>query len=232
MTLTTPDYNLQVGSVITGVGIPTFTIVTYISSDAKTVQISKPTTSAVNAVSTSVWNCPLQFTYAVTGISNVSGLSFFTIASNLIHYFYIGQSVYGAGIPANTTVTNISTPGGQTTITLSNATTASITATGLTQVIDNTLYTFGTILLTGTNTSGTNIFTQGQQSGFINVGQSVTGVGIQDGTVVVSNGATIILSKVTTSAVTSIRIKISNPQPCDMTNWNMIMKFSPIKPEI
>jgi hypothetical protein len=232
LALTTPSYDLFVGSVITGTGIQTHTNVTYISPDAKTVQISKPTTSAVTAVSTPVWNCPLQFTNVVTGLFNTSGASICTINSNLVHYFYIGQSVYGTGIVSGTTITNISQPlGTTTTLTLSNATTAIVST--LTQIVDNTRYELGTILLNGTNTSGTSTFAQTQQSWFINVGYAVTGVGIQEGTVIVSNNATTItLSKPTTSAVTAIRIKISNPQPCDMTNWNMIMKFSPIKPEI
>jgi hypothetical protein len=234
LTLTNPDYNLQVGSVITGTGIQTHTVVTYISPDTKTVQISKPTTANVTVINTPVWNCPLQFTYSFASVvSNTSGATTFTIASHLIHYFYLGQQVYGTGIVTGTTVINIATPlTGSTTITISNATTASITATGISQVVDNTRYEFGTILLTGTNTSGTTSFAQAQQSGFINVGQSVTGVGIQDGTVIVSNNATsITLSKPTLSNVTAIRIKISNPQPCDMTNWNMIMQFTPIKGE-
>lgn len=232
LTLTTPDYNLQVGSIVTGTGIPTHTNVTYISPDAKTIQINKPTTASVTAINTPVWNCPLQFANAVTGITNNLGSATFTIASNTIHYFYIGQQIYGTGIPTGTTITNISTPGVITTITMSNATTASITSTGLTQIVDNTRYDFGTILLAGTNTSGTSVFTQTQQNNYMNVGQTVTGVGIQDGTTIVSNNATTItLSKPTTSAVTSIKIKISNPQPCDMTNWNMVMKFSPMKAE-
>ena len=231
LALTNPDYNLQVGSVITGTGIPTHTVVTYISPDTKIVQISKPTTSAVTAINTPVWNCPLQFTNTIaTGITNANGSTAFTIASNLIHYFYVGQLVYGTGIPIGTTITNISTPNATTTISLSNATTSAIT--GLTQVIDNTLYTFGTILLTGTNTNGSTIFTQSTNNNFINVGCIVTGTGIQEGTTIVSNNATTItLSKATTASVSAIKIKINNPQPCDMTNWNMIMQFTPIKGE-
>lgn len=235
LVLTTPDYNLQVGSLITGTGIPTHTNVTFISQDAKTIQINKPTTSAVTAISTPVWNCPYFFTNTIATVTlNTVATNIFTIPSNVIHYFYIGQLIYGTGIPTGTTITGISTTAStSTTITISNNTTASITATGLTQVIDNTRYEFGTVLLTGTNTSGTTTFAQAQNSGFINVGQTVTGVGIQDGTTIVSYPSTtsIILSKPTTSAVTAIRIKISNPQPCDMTNWNMIMQFTPIKGE-
>jgi len=234
LTLANPDYNLQIGSVVTGTGIPTHTTVTYISPDTKTVQISKPTTSNVTAINTPVWNCPLQFTNTIGAsiVSNTSGQPTFTIASHLIHYFYLGQLVYGTGIPTGTTVINISIVSTTATITMSNATTASITLTGISQVVDNTRYEFGTILLPGSNTSGTTTFSQTQQSGYINVGQTVTGTGIQDGTVIVSNTASaIILSKPTISNVSAIRIKISNPQPCDMTAWNMIMQFTPIQGE-
>jgi Ferritin-like domain len=133
--------SVNVGAGITGTGIPAGTTVTATSTGPNTITLSNPATiSSVISLNGIV----TTGSAVITAVSSITGVT-------------VGQSITGAGIPANTTVSSI----GTTTITMSAPATASSgtavpIAVGvlenLTVVAPETLTITGSVLTIGSTT--------------------------------------------------------------------------------
>ena len=179
--------NVEKGQFITGAGVAAGCQVASVSASGRrrltsgsavTITLTAPTTAVLGKFST-------------TGTA-AAGVTTVTLAS--IDKVATGQLISGAGVPAATTVSAIS----GSTITMSAATTAAIADEPLSfNVLRHT--TSGTTANAGVTSltllSGTGVA----------VGQSVSGEGVPYGTVVsdVSSSPTIVISKATTSSITS-----------------------------
>ena len=223
VTLASLSY-LQVGQAVSGAGIQTHSTIIYISG--LTVGLSKVTTSAVTSMVVITENNQPTFPVNMQTVTNTIGNA--TVTFTVVNpYLKVGQKAIGAGVATDTVILSIA--GNGLSCVLSKLSTSAISS--MTILVDNTTYFSIPYPLIGyANVGGTPTLTTVAGAGYLSIGQSVIGAGIPSGTTITSiSGATVTLSKNVT-ALTAIALIDNSPQ--DMTSWNMILKFTPIQPEL
>jgi hypothetical protein len=160
---------LSIGQYVGGTGIAVGTTITAVTGNMLT--LSNPLTAQAAGVYSIYYFYPSAYTNYGSG--GAAGASTFDVTSNT--GIATGQLVTGTGVPANTTVTGVSS----TTVTLSNPLTAQ--ASGA--------YSFNTRITTvsykASGATGGGSITLSAIDGFV-VGQFISGTGIASGTTITS----------------------------------------------
>jgi hypothetical protein len=171
------------GQPITGTGIPAFAYITNVGTNTVTFAAPGVTTGASATSTIAPTGVITSGSNVISGVSSISGVA-------------VGQAITGSGIPANSTVTAVSSSSAKPlTITISSPATAT-----------------STVAPTGVLVSGSNVITSvSSLSGITNpaagdIGQVITGAGIPAGTTVTATSSgpnTITLSNAATASTST-----------------------------
>jgi len=181
--------NIASSAVVTGPGIPAGTTVSSITGTAVTLSGSATSTAALVAGSVVTTGTATSGSTALT-IPTGTGVN---VATNTVN----GHLVTGVGIPDGTYV---SSGGGTTSITLSKATTLALSTTSVTF----------SLAKFASGTAGSTSLTVDNATALV-VGQTVTGAGILDGTIITAiSGTTLTLSQAPLGTFSSKKVTFSN----------------------